>query len=396
MKDNGRSKGKKRARRGALILGLAVILGGWWFLRSDGPAEPAGGVVDVWATWGDRPDDLQQFFDEFTLDETIEVTVSSQIRLEDLRHALEAGEAPDLVILTGAGAVAPLAEEGWVELLDGLNASFEQELQGVFHAALDACLNEDGVLVCLPWGLDVDMLYWNKALFAAAGLDPDRPPETPEELVQYAERLTVRDGEGRLRRVGFIPDFPADHFEPGGWSMDEFAEIYHSDELVDFISSFTPYMSSSHPTSADKRFSCWECHRSTDLGGKKVPYSGFFEGQVAMMVDGSWHAFGGGPGEKPLPENIGALPLGSVALGMGQGHAGLSGPVVVIPTGAADRESALRLVSWMMAPERLAEAAVTNGLLPPTRAAATDARFQRSALVEWLVEFLSGELALDR
>ena len=81
MKENGRSKGKKKARRGALILGLAVILAGWWFLRSDGPAEPAGEVVDVWATWGDRPDDLQQFFDEFTLDEAIEVTVSSQIQI---------------------------------------------------------------------------------------------------------------------------------------------------------------------------------------------------------------------------------------------------------------------------------------------------------------------------
>jgi ABC-type glycerol-3-phosphate transport system substrate-binding protein len=174
------------------------------------------------------------------------------------------------------------------------------------------------------------------------------------------------------------------------------AEIYHPDELADFVSSFTPYMSSPHPTSAEQRLSCWECHRSTDLGKKKVPYGGFFDGQVAMMVDGSWHALGGGPDENTLPETFGMIPLSAVARVLGQGQAGLSGPVVVIPTRAVDREAAWRLASWMLAPERLAEAALMNGSLPPTRAAVTDPKLQRSAHVERLVDLLSGELTLGQ
>lgn len=54
-------------------------------------------------------------------------------------------------------------------------------------------------------------LHWNKRLFREAGLDPDRPPRTIEELDQYAERLTKRDCAGRITQVGFI------HSEPGWW-----------------------------------------------------------------------------------------------------------------------------------------------------------------------------------
>ncbi|NIR02910.1 MAG: extracellular solute-binding protein, partial [Gemmatimonadales bacterium] len=45
-------------------------------------------------------------------------------------------------------------------------------------------------------------LHWNKRLFREAGLDPERPPRTLEELDRYADLLTTRDEEGGLVQMG--------------------------------------------------------------------------------------------------------------------------------------------------------------------------------------------------
>jgi sn-glycerol 3-phosphate transport system substrate-binding protein len=50
----------------------------------------------------------------------------------------------------------------------------------------------------------VPVLYYNRDLFAAAGLDPDHPPETWDELVTYAKALTRdTDGNGEIDQWGF-------------------------------------------------------------------------------------------------------------------------------------------------------------------------------------------------
>jgi multiple sugar transport system substrate-binding protein len=45
-------------------------------------------------------------------------------------------------------------------------------------------------------------LYYNKGMFREAGLDPERPPRTWAELVEYADLLTVRDADGEPIRAG--------------------------------------------------------------------------------------------------------------------------------------------------------------------------------------------------
>jgi len=55
-------------------------------------------------------------------------------------------------------------------------------------------------------------LHWNKRLFEEAGLDPDRPPQTIEELDEYAAKLTKWDENGNLVQIGFMPA------EPGWWN----------------------------------------------------------------------------------------------------------------------------------------------------------------------------------
>ena len=52
----------------------------------------------------------------------------------------------------------------------------------------------DGKLYSMPFNSSTPILYYNKDAFAAAGLDPEKPPTTFDELVQYSEALTIKDG----------------------------------------------------------------------------------------------------------------------------------------------------------------------------------------------------------
>jgi len=54
--------------------------------------------------------------------------------------------------------------------------------------------------------------HWNKTLFREAGLDPERPPRTFDEMEEYSRKLTKRDPKtGAITQMGFLPD------EPGWW-----------------------------------------------------------------------------------------------------------------------------------------------------------------------------------
>ncbi len=69
-----------------------------------------------------------------------------------------------------------------------------------------------GHIFAMPTTPATMALHYNKRLFREAGLDPERPPRTIEELDAMAERLTVRDADGKLVRAGFLPS------EPGWWN----------------------------------------------------------------------------------------------------------------------------------------------------------------------------------
>jgi ABC-type glycerol-3-phosphate transport system substrate-binding protein len=61
----------------------------------------------------------------------------------------------------------------------------------------------DRQLYGLPSSVDIRLLYWNKELFERAGLDPERPPATWDELRAAAARVTRPGGRTGMERLGF-------------------------------------------------------------------------------------------------------------------------------------------------------------------------------------------------
>ena len=60
----------------------------------------------------------------------------------------------------------------------------------------------DGKLWSMPFNTSNPMLYYNKDMFKAAGLDPDKPPRTWAEFEDAARKLTQKDASGKVTIPG--------------------------------------------------------------------------------------------------------------------------------------------------------------------------------------------------
>jgi multiple sugar transport system substrate-binding protein len=101
---------------------------------------------------------------------------------EKIQAALAAGQAPDLCEL-GSTWLPRFAAEGVLadvtSLADSLAADYVQ-WEPARHA---------GKVYGLPWVVGTRALFVNRALCRQAGLDPDRPPATWDELIAAATAI---------------------------------------------------------------------------------------------------------------------------------------------------------------------------------------------------------------
>ncbi|MFV0429375.1 MAG: ABC transporter substrate-binding protein [Arachnia sp.] len=157
-------------------------------------ADPnsGSGSVTLWAR-DSQSDFMQQLADEFnaTHQTQVEVTiVTSDQYVQKFGTAAAGGDAPDLASIdlvyvpyfASVGALSDLTEQ--VEALDWKDdMSPAHTRQGVY----------EGRVYSMPFTADVSVLYYNKDLMAAAGLDPESPPTTMDELAAAAAAVAGID-----------------------------------------------------------------------------------------------------------------------------------------------------------------------------------------------------------
>jgi multiple sugar transport system substrate-binding protein len=64
-----------------------------------------------------------------------------------------------------------------------------------------------GKLYGIPYNVDGRGFFWNTQHFEEAGLDPQKGPETWSDIINFATKLTKKNGD-KIERYGFIPGFP--------------------------------------------------------------------------------------------------------------------------------------------------------------------------------------------
>ena len=71
-----------------------------------------------------------------------------------------------------------------------------------FYPAFMANSQTGGKVWGVPFQRSTIVLYWNKELFKEAGLDPNKPPQSWDEMLAYAQKLTKRDAAGNVTQWG--------------------------------------------------------------------------------------------------------------------------------------------------------------------------------------------------
>ncbi len=71
-----------------------------------------------------------------------------------------------------------------------LEGYVDQEVIDLLPASIIEAVKLDGVLYSIPQGVSGFMVYYNKEIFEQAGLDPEAPPTTWDELYDYAKQIT--------------------------------------------------------------------------------------------------------------------------------------------------------------------------------------------------------------
>ena len=183
-----------------LAFGLAACAGGTKPAVETGESNEntnvsdSGEALEVWVRDGNFYEAITTAAKGFTEKTGINVNVVEPSDMsDDLAMALSSGNAPDIVSIdcvlvpyyASIGALADVTSE--FEAL-----SFKEAFSG---GLLDLASYEDKQYA-VPFAPDLSVLLYNKDMFIAAGLDPEKPPTTWEELIDYAKKLTTDDTYG--------------------------------------------------------------------------------------------------------------------------------------------------------------------------------------------------------
>lgn len=166
---------------------LALLLGA--------PAAWAQDVtLTLWTESATAPEGV--FAREFSeLDNGITIDVR-EIRFDDLvtetLRAVATRTNPDLIAIDNPDHAAFASRGAFLDITDMAAASEVIDIDKVFPGTR-ASLTWEGRVYGIPRASNTIALYYNRDMFREAGLDPDDPPETWDELLTAARALTDPD-----------------------------------------------------------------------------------------------------------------------------------------------------------------------------------------------------------
>jgi multiple sugar transport system substrate-binding protein len=204
--------GSRLSRRRLLAAGgtaAAGLLSGGCIARQTAAARRRERRITVWHPWGGvmvpRFQKIMAAFRAAHPDIRVEAvyTQNNLSTNQKFFTAIAAGTPPDVTFVDGP-QVASWAEWGALEpLTERAEASGVRE-EEYFPPTWRQCRYKDQTWA-LTYSADPNFGFaWNRTAFRKAGLDPDRPPTTIQELTETAERLT-RAEDGVVKQIGLMP-----------------------------------------------------------------------------------------------------------------------------------------------------------------------------------------------
>jgi len=305
--------------------------------------------VTYWEVWtGFEGEAIQRVVDRFNgmQDKVyVDLTTVSQIDRKAL-IAIAGGDPPDLLGLW-SGVLAQFAEKRALTCLDPF---IERAGMNPFDF-IDVFIEINsyrGKVYALPTTPATTALHWNKSLFEAAGLDPEAPPRTLDELDRMADQLTKFDENGNLVQLGFTPAVPAAW--PWAWGAWFGAELWAEDTGITFdtaanLQAYKWIEGYSAKYGADKLRTF-----QSGFGNFSSPQNPFLSDKLAMVMQGVWmHNFI----DRYAPDmRWGAAPFPSAVPGLENVSIAESNSIC-IPAGARHPDEAFEFIQYLCSQDGL-------------------------------------------
>ncbi|MCA2013231.1 sn-glycerol-3-phosphate ABC transporter substrate-binding protein UgpB [Pararhodobacter sp. CCB-MM2] len=283
--------------------------------------------------------------------------------------AFRAGEQPHIVQVFEVGTGTMMGAEGAIvpvyELMENNDVAFDPE--AFLPAVVGYYTDPNGNMLSFPFNSSTPILYYNRDIFEAAGLDPETPPTTWAEMEQMGTQIV----ESGAATCGFTTSYPS-------WVLLENFTAMHNISLSTQQNGFAGFDAEFNFNQHEPVIRLWnklgEWQQSGVYawsGGGSGPDSGtmFYSGQCAMLINSSAGRagvlantdFGVGYGMQPYFDDVEGAPQNSI----------IGGATLWTLAGHTDEEYAAvaHFFEFLSQPEQQAWWHQNTGYLPVTTAA---------------------------
>lgn len=305
-------------------------------------------ILEIWYPYGGEGSQvLEQYWKAFE-DSHPDIGIRAVFAANDLATnaklftAIAAGNPPDVTWVDGP-QVAEWAARGALEPLDEFIAQ-----AGITEDDFWAPSWRQTIYGAKVWALTFSSdpnfgFFWNKDIFKEAGLDPEKPPQTIEEVDQYNEKLAVVEGN-RIERLGIIPWLvygSANSMFTWGWVF--------GGEFYDYEAKKVTANNPNVVKALEWMVSYAEKYGPEQISGFMAGFGTgeqhpFIQGKIAMAPLGPWELPNIKKYAPDLNYGITFMPTGP---GAEPHQAWVGGWTVGIPAGAKNKEAAFEFIKWL-------------------------------------------------
>jgi multiple sugar transport system substrate-binding protein len=308
-------------------------------------------------------------------------------------RGINAGETFDVAIDSESTNVPFYCSTGgMVDLTPYLEAD-GTDLTTIIPPAALKYTSYQGVQCTLPLLTDAYGLYYNKDMLAAAGYS--EPPKTLSELTAMAKKLTVRNPDGSLKVVGFMPLSTfyenTNMYNGNAWGTQWYLEGGTSEFATDAawkdMLAWNKEMVDYYGYNDLQTF-------FQQLGGPNSEWSsahGFEQGKIALLYDGEWRGTFISDDKSKVDFGTAPFPVADDRPELyGSGQVG--GTVVGIPRTAEHPSEAWLLVKFLTMDTKAVETlANLLGNVPTTYEALKDPKLANDPLFKPFMEIFQNE-----
>ena len=238
-----------------------------------------------------------------------------------------------------------------------------KELADRLDTELVSYLKPIGMFDGIRYGYPVEagnfqQLYINEDMFRAAGLDPNDPPKTFDELLAYAKKLVQYDAQGKVKIAGFALRYSGE----GQGVADKNLTILHAfgGKMFDPLTRKASGLVNSPESVAGLEWikKCLdEKVTSLEVG---VPETAFGQGRAAMILRESWVSGWLDLNAPDINYRIYPAPAQKVAIGGGN----LFPWANMVYTNSPNKDLTWRFLSFCLTGDRELEQVKRQGLWP--------------------------------